>query len=816
MDLKYDGLISIATGRSRKETLWKNKDMLWSKFMQRISKTKRTAETYAEYMQLPKARQDEIKDVGGFVGGTLKEGRRRKGHVESRSIITLDADYDQDELIAALEAFYTFAYAVYSTHKHGPDKRRYRLVIPLKRKVKPDEYTAIGRKLAHDINIEIFDDTTYEPERLMYWPSTSSDGEFEFYYNDGEWLDPDEILGQYENWKDMSSWPVSSRVGEVIKNEAKKQENPMTKEGTIGAFCRAYSIADAITTFLSDVYTAAQSGRYSYVHGSTVGGLVLYGEYFSYSHHSTDPAAGKLCNAFDLVRIHKYGNLDEGSRSNTAVHRLPSFKAMIKLAASDEKVRKVIGDERFEQAQKDFGGTLEKQEDSSFRGRISYKENGKAEQTIENVVIVLENDINLKGKLAYNSFSGRLDIRANLPWRKVEGIEHWRDADDANMRHYLEKQYGLSDRKKIEDGIMVVARRNEFHPVREYLNGLEWDKKERVDRLFIDYLGAENTAYVRAVSRKILIGAVARIYSPGIKFDAMLTVQGPQGIGKSTLIRKIAKSWFSDSLIDVNSKDSFMQLSGHWLLEIAELNAMKRAEAAAMKHFVSKTEDDFRPPFGKHTETFPRQCIFFGTTNEAQFLRDQTGARRYWVVEAGIVKVKKDVFGDLTEKEVDQIWAEAKILWEKGESLILPPELEEEAKILQEAYTEDDPRIGMIGEYLEIELPEKWYNMDIWERRNYMNESFKPRSEKSFMRTRVCVMEIWEELFAGDAKTINRFQINDLHEIITKIPGWKRFKNKKKFKNYGVQRGYYRIGSEDDESLVESLYKQENIAEQLP
>lgn len=808
MELKHDGLISIATGQSRKETKWRNKDMLWSKFLNRISETKRTGETYAEYMELPKAKQDDIKDVGGFVGGTLKDGRRRKGHVESRSILTLDADYDQDELIAALEAFYTFAYAVYSTHKHGPNKRRYRLVIPLSRKVKPDEYSAIGRKLAEDINIDIFDDTTYEPERLMYWPSSSSDGEFEFYYNDGEWLDPDSILTKYDNWHDISSWPVSSRTNEVLRKEAEKQENPMTKEGMIGAFCRAYTIADAIITFLPDVYTPAQGGRYTYANGSTEGGLVVYGENFAYSHHSTDPAGGKLCNAFDLVRIHKYGAQDDGVRSNTQPQRMPSFKAMMKLASGDEKVRKILGDERFEQAQKDFGGVLERQEDTSFRGRISYKENGKAEQTINNVVIVLENDVNLKGKLAYNCFSGRLDIRASLPWRKIEGIEHWRDADDANIRHYLENQYGLSDRKKIEDGIMVVARRNEFHPVREYLNGLKWDGKERVDTLFIDYLGAEDTAYIRAVSRKILVGAVARIYSPGIKFDAMLTIQGAQGIGKSTLIRKIGRCWFSDSLVDINSKDSFMQLSGHWLLEIAEMNAMKRAEVAATKHFVAKVEDDFRPPFGKHTETFPRQCVFFGTTNESQFLRDQTGGRRYWVVESGIQKIKKDIFRDLTEEEINQVWAEAKIMWEKGESLFLSPELEEEAKILQEAYTEDDPRAGMIAEYLEKELPENWYRLDIWERRNYLEDAFRPKMEKTIKRNRVCIMEIWEELFGGDAKAMTRFQINDLHEIMMKMPEWKKFKGKKKFRNYGVQRGYYRVGSEDDELSSEDLYNQ--------
>lgn len=797
MYVEHDGTISIATGRSRKEKTWHNSDVQWSDFLDKLKETKRTKETYDAYKQMSKTDQDNMKDVGGFVGGTLKESKRRKGYVESRSVLTLDADHDEGELVEAMEVFYNFAYAIYSTHKHSKDNKRYRLVIPLARKVSPDEYAAIGRRLAEDINIEIFDDTTYEAERLMYWPSTSSDGDFEFYHNDGPWLDPDEWLAKYKDWRDVSEWPVSSRTQEVVKAQSDKQESPLIKDGVIGAFCRAYTIQDAIATFLNDIYKPAGGGRYTYTKGSTAGGLVVYNDCFAYSHHSTDPAGGKLCNAFDLVRIHQFGEEDEGARAGTAPNKMPSFKAMMEFARKDSKVMKIMSDEQFEKVQEEFGGILEKQEDESFKLQMARKESGEVKQTIPNVVLVLQNDVNLKGKLAYNTFSGRLDIIGKVPWKRIGGP--WNDADDAYMRYYLEKRYGLSDRKKIEDGIMVVARDNAYHPVREYLNGLKWDEKPRVEAIFIDYLGALDTPYTRTICRKIMVGAIARIFQPGIKFDAMVTIQGPQGIGKSTLVRMLGNGWYSDSVIDLGSKDAFMQLSGNWLIEFAEMDAMRKAEINAIKHFSSKVVDEFRPPFGKHTEAFPRQCVFFGTTNESQILRDKSGGRRFWIIEAGRKKAVKSVFKDLTQEEINQIWAEAKVLWDNGETLILSDDIEAEARELQEAYTEDDPRIGMIEDYLERPLPAGWYEMDIWGRRNYINGSLPVPGDKKFKRNKVCVMEIWEELFGGDSKAMTRMQINDMHEIMIRMPGWGKYTKKQRFKNYGVQRGYYRIGSEEDE-----------------
>ena len=256
----------IAVGNSRKDKVWKNIEITWEEFLKRVKNTRRTAETVAEFRNLPKNKQDELKDVGGFVGGKLKEGRRKNGYVEYRSMITLDMDYAKRDFWETFTILFDFTCCIYSTRKHTAEKPRLRLIIPLLRTVTAEEYAAVSRKVAEEIGIEQFDDTTFEAARLMYWPSTSSDGEFLFREQKGTLLNPDEYLKRYSDWRDSSQWPVSSRIKESVKQNIKKQADPLEKEGIIGAFCRAYSISDAIDTFLSDIYKpSAIEGRYDYI-----------------------------------------------------------------------------------------------------------------------------------------------------------------------------------------------------------------------------------------------------------------------------------------------------------------------------------------------------------------------------------------------------------------------------------------------------------------------------------------------------------------------------------------------------------------------
>ncbi len=299
--------MKIAYGNSRMEKKWKNNDISWEDFCKRVSTTQTTTETVEEYRKMTKPQQDNIKDVGGFVAGHLREGKRRTGTVLCRSMLTLDMDHGTPDVLDELSMFNSHEMCIYSTHKHTPEAPRLRLIMPFKRDVSEDEYPAIARKVAQEIGMDMFDDTTYQPHRLMYWPSTSRNGEYVFKVVDGDILDPDYYLGLYDDWRDASTWPVSSRESEAMKRSAKQQADPLTKTGVVGAFCRTYTIREAIEKFLPDVYEpSAMEGRYDYIPADSSAGVVIIDEKFSYSFHATDPACGQLLNAFDVVRVHQF------------------------------------------------------------------------------------------------------------------------------------------------------------------------------------------------------------------------------------------------------------------------------------------------------------------------------------------------------------------------------------------------------------------------------------------------------------------------------------------------------------------------------
>lgn len=795
--IKQDGVITIATGRNRRETKWKNKELKWSELLERFSNTTYTSETCGEYKSLPKSEQDNIKDVGGFVGGTLKDGRRKSDTVLTRTLLTLDADYGWEGFWDSIDMFFDFSCCIYSTHKHNKGNTRLRLVIPLSRAVSPEEYQAISRKVAADIGIDFFDDTTYEPSRLMYWPSTSSDGIFEFNYQDGLWLNPEEVLNRYEDWRDTKSWPFSSRCTSQREKLAAKQGNPREKSGIVGAFCRTYSISDVLEKFLSEVYVkASEENRYTYVKGSTAGGLVIYenGD-FAFSHHGTDPIAGKLCNAYDLLRIHKFGALDDAVDLNTQVSKLPSSVAMMDLLRRDEAVKLTIGGERLNLAGEDIN-----EKDLEWFKLLEVDKKGAYKATIENLVLILENDPSLKEKIAHNEFSHRTMIRGSLPWHtiknKVEG-DPWKDGDDAALRHYIEKVYEITTPNKIYDALLIVEEKNKYHPIRVYFEGLVWDNVPRVDSLFIDYLGTEDSVYNRAVTRKAMVAAVARILIPGIKFDYMLVLVGKQGIGKSHIISLLGQCWYSDSLNTVQGKEAYEQLQDAWLIEMAELSATRKAETEAVKHFISKREDIYRVAYGKRVTKFPRQCVFFGTTNDNEFLRDKTGNRRFWPMVVGTCKRKKDLWANMTQTEIDQIWAEALEIFKAGENLFLEADIEKEAMKRQDKHTEESSKEGLIREHLDLLLPENWSELDVGARRRFIHGSeLGVLTEGSFKKERVCAMEIWVELFQADPKQMTSMQAREINDILRKLEEWEPYSKgtgKLKFgKNYGAQRAFVR------------------------
>lgn len=778
--------IAVSTGNSRMEKKWNLKEMELSDFRNRISQTIRTSETMEQYRKMSKAQQDDVKDVGGYVLGRLKGGRRKKDCVISRSALTLDMDYAHADVADQIEMFQTFGCFIYSTHKHTKEKPRLRLIVPLSREVTPDEYMAVSRKVAEEIGMELFDDTTYEPSRLMYWPSTSSDGEFFFHEITGEALDPDEVLSKYKDWKDVSSWPVSNRQHSIVQKDIKKQEDPLQKRGVIGAFNRTFTITQAIDTFLPDVYQpSTMPGRYDYVPADSAAGVVIYDDVFAYSHHATDPACGKLMNAFDVVRIHKFGHMDAKVSEDTDSTKLPSYKAMQEFASQNEQVRVTLGKEREASARLDFA-------EEDWKRQLEYNRQGILINNLKNLLLILNNDENLKG-IVFNQLSDGMEIKGEVPWSHPS--KFWRDADDAQLISYIDLTYGNFSARNYDIAVSKVTDDRSYHPIKEFLASLpEWDEIPRVDTLLVDFLGAVDNEYVRAVTRKTLVAAIARVMTPGCKFDTMLVLSGPQGKGKSTLIAKLCGEWFNDSLLlsDTKDKTAAEKLQGYWILEIGELAGLKKTDIETLRGFLSRQNDIYRAAFGRRATPHPRQCVFIGTTNADTYLRDITGNRRFWPVKVPGGTGRGS--WELTREEVELIWAEALYYYKKGETLHLPKELEPIAVQEQKEAMEQDEREGTIRDYLEMLLPENWDSMTLYERRNFINGSEFEGSRKVGVkkRNRVCNMEIWCECFGKERGNLKRQDANEIAAIMSNIEGWKRPEGKMRFSIYGVVKGYVR------------------------
>ena len=806
--LNNDFSIDLATAHSRIAKKWRNRHWLWSELLQRCSETKRTGETAAEYARMSKEEQSNVKDVGGFVGGYLSGGIRKNANVMYRTVATLDIDYGTVNVWDDFTMAFGFAAMIYSTHKHSSKTPRYRLVFPLSRQVSPAEYEPLCRKIAAEIGIDLFDDTTYELPRLFYWPSTSKDADFVFDYQDGPACDVDAILSQYVDYKDVSAWPLSSREGDVIAHEIKKQGDPTEKPGVIGAFCRAYSIEDAIDTFLSDKYEkTGHDGRYTYKLGSVAGGLVCYEGKFAYSHHETDPASKQLCNAFDLCRVHLFGAQDEGSRA-LDVTRKPSYAAMQEFAAKDKAVKLLMARERAQAAADDFDGLddaeLPEDYNDEWKAELEYTKSGKLLCNMANIILILENDPALAGHIVHDLFTGMDSAKDGLPWNK--NANQWTDTDDANLRVWLENHYDITGKEKIADALTAVLTRHSYHPIRDYLSGLTWDGVSRLDRIIIDYMGAEDSELNRAMSRKHFVAAVARVFNPGCKYDYCLIMSGAEGIGKSTLLRVMGGKWFNDSITTLEGKEGMEQLRRAWVVELGELSSIKRSDVEQVKAHLSKQVDIYRAAYARRVLEHPRQCVFCGTTNEALFLKGDTGNRRFWVIPVVAELRKYRDWSEAIRRDRDQLWAEAVHYYKQGEPLYLSEELEAQAKQRQQDFNDDndDPIVAMLDKYLNTLLPVNWDTMDIQARRSYLRDPDPLQAEGTVKRDKVCAAEfICEQLGKDMADKDYKYLCRRVSKMIGDRPEWERVSSTKHAaKLYGTQRGFRRVEQPDEDDDI--------------
>lgn len=795
-----DRTIHISVGNSRRATNWQQTELKVSELYAKLNTPIRGRETIIQYLALSKKQQADLKDVGGFVGGTLNGTRRKGSAVSGRDLITLDFDnipgWQTDAIIDRVEGL-GCSYCIYSTRKHQPTAPRLRVIVPLDRTATPDEYEPCARRIAEYIGITMADATTFECSRLMFWPSCSADSEFVYKYADKPFASVDGLLATYTDWHDLTSWPTVPGVTPYAKL-AMKQGEPTEKNGIVGAFCRTYNIYTAMEAFLPNIYEPVDSddSRFTYLGGSTTGGAVVYGDgSFLYSHHATDPCSDKLVNAFDLVRLHKFGDKDADSMPDTPVTKLPSYSAMCDFALADKKVVVTLNKEQQEAAVRDFGSIAGEstENDDEWVTKIKRKKSGQIESTIDNILIILDNDPVLKNKFAQNLFANRGEVLGALPWHPTPERRLWSDTDSNGLYWYLECRWDITGRGNIDSALDIHAALHAFNEVQDYINGLQWDGVPRLDTLLIDYLGAKDTEYNRAVCRKAFTAAIARAMQPGCKYDNMLILAGPQGIGKSTLLDKMSKGWFNDSIRTFEGKDASELLQGVWLVEVAELQAFRKSDVDRIKQFLSLRADRYRAAYGRHVKELPRCCVFFGTTNAMDFLQDTTGNRRFWPVDVGEQKATRNVWEDLADEVINQIWAEAKLRWQCGEKLYLEGELESTAKIKQEEHREASVREGLIQEFAERKIPSDWASWNIPQRRDFWAGTVHTQNGKEIElveRDRICALEVWCELFNGSTKDCTKADAREINNILANLKGWQRtgptnfgpFKNARGFK----------------------------------
>lgn len=794
--------LQISMAGSRKATHWPKSEIMWSEFIDRLKTPVRSTETLDQYLHdLSGGQRDELKDVGGFVGGTFTGDRRKADHVEGRDLITLDMDSipagQTNEILKRVSGLGCAA-AVYSTRKHADYAPRLRIIVPLDRTATADEYEPASRKLAELLGIEFCDPTTFEASRLMYWPSCCIDSTYVYQVYDNPFCRLDGLLDTYGDWKDITTWPQVPGSEAIDRRRLARQEDPTTKRGVIGAFCRTYSLTQAMDKFISGMYDeTATPGRYTYTGGETTGGAIVYdGDMFLYSHHSHDPCCNLLVNAFDLIRLHMYGQQDDDAKPDTPTNKLPSFVAMSRLAVADKAVSDLLARERHENAMESFAVLdkegQEEQEDLSWISRLSVDGNGNYQKTVNNIIIVLQNDPLLKGRIVTDEFAGRGLVTGSLPWNMDPEKRQWTDTDNSGFYWYMETYYNITSRDKLYDALAIVGGQNKINEVKKYLQGITWDGVKRLETLLPDYLGTEDTPYIRAVMRKSLCAAVGRAVEGAVKYDYMPIITGPQGIGKSTFLAILGKEWFSDSLTSFEGKESAELIQGTWINEVGELTAFSKQETSAIKQFLSKCYDIYRAAYGRQTEKHPRRCVFFGTSNDNEFLKDSTGNRRFWPVDAGVHPAKKSIWKDLPE-EVDQVWAEAYVYWALGEALYLSKEIEALAFEQQEKHREMSGKEGLIMEFLEKPVPKNWDQIPLSGRRMYLSSGAQGETGELVLRDKVCAAEVWVECLGGETKYLKRQESIEINSILSSIRGWTRIKTPRKFGPYGSQKGFERV-----------------------
>ena len=786
---------ALSVAGSSASLKWTTVKYTWSDFLERLNRDIRGTETMRDFDRLDRTARANLKDVGGYMAGGLSGARRLKSAVLSRSMITLDVDYADSLFPLEFDTrFPGVAAVIYNTRSDREKSRRFRVVIPFAEEVQDAaQYEAAARKIAELLGIDLFDPTTFQAERMMYWQSLSSDQPKVFEVFEGEPISAEYLLSLYgnnEEWRDIRNWAFKSdqeKETRAIVSKAMAQ-NPREKAGLVGAFCRAYSVPEAIEKYLSDVYEIAPGNdRYTYKAGHSVGGMIVFDDLFCFSYHSTDPIAdGHAYNAYDLVRVHKFGHL--GKEDST--------KEMNKLVCADKECVKdmVTPDANLDDFD-DYGDAV-KSDSTEEVTELVWDLDGKGNKqvTVNNFVNAFKSDPLLNGLLAYDMLKETIVFtRPSFTAKGSKKGDLVSDTDISIIKGRIERMHGIYNDAKLNDAIEQVSSDNAFHPIKLYLESLTWDGVPRIDSFLVDYMGAEDDAYTREAFRKMLLAAVTRIYEPGRKFDTALVFYSEQGVGKSTLIQRLSKGWFNDSLTNLSGKESYEAIQFAWLVELAELSALRKSDVEAVKNFISKREDTYRGAYARRVKTHKRQCVFFGSTNDDEFLKDATGNRRFFPVEVKRTRKTRLIFEPEFDAIVDQLWAEAMEGYMLGEALTLSDEAEAIAGGTREEFTERTPIQGLIEEYLDRLFPADYEDRFLAQRLDFLNGDLGEEGTET--KNSFSLIELWTEALGRRKDEYTVVKARELSNAVKALKGWKRDKQARQ-KIYGPQVIYRRVGAD--------------------
>lgn len=786
---------TLSVAGSSASLKWTTVKYTWSDFLERLNRDIRSTETMRDFDRLDRTARANLKDVGGYMAGELSGARRLKSAVLSRSMITLDVDYADSLFPVEFDTrFPGVAAVIYNTRSDREKSRRFRVVIPFAEEVQDAaQYEAAARKMAELLGIDLFDPTTFQAERMMYWQSLSSDQPKVFEVFEGEPISAEYLLSLYgnnEEWRDIRNWAFKSdqeKETRAIVSRAMAQ-NPREKAGLVGAFCRAYSVPVAIEKYLSDVYEIAPGNdRYTYKAGHSVGGMIVFDDLFCFSYHSTDPIAdGHAYNAYDLVRVHKFGHL--GKEDST--------KEMNKLVCADKEcVKDMVTPDADLDDFDDYGDAV-KSDSTKEVTELVWDLDGKGNKqvTVNNFVNAFKSDPLLNGLLAYDMLKETIVFtRPSFTAKGSKKGDLVNDTDISIIKGRIERMHGIYNDAKLNDAIEQVSSDNAFHPIKLYLESLTWDGVPRIDTFLVEYMGAEDNAYTREAFRKMLLAAVTRIYEPGRKFDTALVFYSEQGAGKSTLIQRLSKGWFNDSLTNLSGKESYEAIQFAWLVELAELSALRKSDVEAVKNFISKREDTYRGAYARRVKTHKRQCVFFGSTNDDEFLKDATGNRRFFPVAVKRTRKTHIIFEPKFDAIVDQLWAEAMEGYMLGEALTLSDEAEAIAGGTREEFTERTPIQGLIEEYLDRLFPADYEDRFLAQRLDFLNGGLGEEGTET--KNSFSLIELWTEALGRRKDEYTVVKARELSNAVKALKGWKRDKQARQ-KIYGPQVIYRRVGAD--------------------